>query len=156
MIKSNTLLKNWGLSKFGPYRFTKVSELEYSSPVTMIYLPSLSVIVVLCLNGIPLRIRIAVPLALEGKLEWYSCPIHHLLSLLCESFLRCVSRKNIMSVLRDFKWASILPLFIGSFAPDIPTTKGDSFSPHSASYIILHSLLSISMCYLLNEMVHLK
>lgn len=42
-----------------------VNGVECTSPVIMTYLPYLSAMVFLCLNGMPLQIIIAVPLDLE-------------------------------------------------------------------------------------------
>ena len=87
-------LKNFGSSQFGPYTFSNLIGMECISPVTTMYLPSLSAMVDLCRKAILFRIIMAAPLALAVILEWYTWLIQLALILLCASFFRCLLQKN--------------------------------------------------------------
>ncbi len=126
---------------------TSVMCVENIYPATMMNRSSLSAIVALCLNETPFLIKTAVPLALDENEEWKDWPIH--LSLERESFLKCVSCKNMMSVFIDFKCDNTLLRLTGWFRPlTFQGRKGQCSHLPVRRFTLSSSHPSYCVCYL--------
>lgn len=89
--------------------FKRTKGTELIVPVTSMNLPPGLVVCDLNTNGMVLRTRMATPLALEEKVDWYTCDTHADLKRLCSEGWIWVSCKNTISDDRDFKCENTLP-----------------------------------------------
>ena len=101
-IVRKRLWKNFGSSMLGAYIFIRFVFYVISVPCRIMYLPVLSLIILVTWNGMDLSIKIITPLAWEVKGAEYILPCHLLLIFASWLDNRWVSWSSIISECIDF------------------------------------------------------